>query len=208
MLAMRMFQLWAQPWWVNLLILIPIIAFAQWRKNRLRLPRRHLLFLAVFALAFGFVEGAVVVYLRAATGLLPGFTGTLGDVQRAAPEFYKQAEAIRSFPQSLLVVEVLREAATIVMLVSVAFLTAAGTSERWAAFLWGFAIWDLSYYASLWATVRWPGSLHDLDVLFLIPVPWLSQVWFPLLVSALTALVVASHARGTRYGPDVTAQND
>jgi len=192
MWAMQTFQLWAQPWWVNLLILIPVMAFVQWRKKGLRLPRRQLLFLAIFALAFGFVEGAVVVYLRAATGLLPGYTGSLADVQRSAPEFYKQAEAIRSFPQSLLTVEVVREAATIVMLVSVALLTATGASERWAAFLWGFAIWDMSYYGSLWATVRWPGSLRDFDVLFLIPVPWLSQVWFPLVVSAVTAIVIAS----------------
>ncbi|HZU42577.1 MAG TPA: hypothetical protein VE994_07900, partial [Terriglobales bacterium] len=33
-------------------------------------------------------------------------------------------------------------------------------------------------------------SLTDLDVLFLIPVPWLAQVWFPVLVSGLTALAV------------------
>ncbi|HEX9224476.1 MAG TPA: hypothetical protein VF860_14200, partial [Candidatus Acidoferrales bacterium] len=44
---------------------------------------------------------------------------------------------------------------------------------------------DIVYYAALWATVRWPHSLGEPDVLFLIPVPWLSPVWFPLLVSAL-----------------------
>jgi len=30
----------------------------------------------------------------------------------------------------------------------------------------------------------------DLDVLFFIPVPWIAQVWFPLLVSLLTMLVI------------------
>src|SRR5579872_7570861 len=105
---MEKFQLWAHPWWVNLLILIPLSAFLQSRRKRFLLARRQLVFLAGFALAFGFVEGAVVVYLRAATGLLPGYTGSLADVQRSAPEFYKQAEAIRSFPQSLLTVEVVR----------------------------------------------------------------------------------------------------
>jgi hypothetical protein len=78
-----------------------------------------------------------------------------------------------------------------VMLLSVALLSAAKPSSRWAAFLWAFALWDIAYYAGLWATVRWPASLIDLDVLFLIPVPWVAQVWFPLLVSALTALAIA-----------------
>ncbi len=52
-------------------------------------------------------------------------------------------------------------------------------------FLWTFAIWDVAYYATLCATIRWPSSLTDTDVLFLIPVPWISPVWFPLLVSTL-----------------------
>jgi len=189
---MAQWQLFAQPWWVNLLILIPVIAFWAWRKQGLEISRRQLLFIAIFAIAFGFVEAGVVIYLRAAVGLLPGYQGRLTDVQRSAPEFYKQAEALKSFPQSLLEVELVREAATMVMLVAIALLSATRTRERWAAFLWAFAIWDIAYYAFLWLTVRWPGSIRDLDVLFLIPVPWLSQIWFPLLVSGLTLLAVAN----------------
>ena len=69
-------------------------------------------------------------------------------------------------------------------------------------FLWCFAIWDTMYYAGLWATVRWPQSLRDLDVLFLIPVPWTSEVWFPLLVNVLTlaAVVVAVAQRPVTAG--------
>lgn len=186
---------WAQPWWVNLLILIPPLAFWLCRKEGLSLPRRQLLWLALFAVAFGFVEAAVVVYLRAATGLLPAYHGTLADVRHASPEFYQQAQALQDFPQSLLTVEVLREAATILMLIAVALLAAHSVRARSVAFLWAFAIWDITYYAGLWATVRWPGSLTDLDVLFLIPVPWVAGVWFPLLVSTLTvAAVIVSTA--------------
>lgn len=76
------------------------------------------------------------------------------------------------------------------MLLSVAMLAAARARERWALFLWIFALWDISYYAGLWATIRWPTSLTDLDALFLIPVPWMAQVWFPLLVSVLTLIAV------------------
>src|SRR6516164_4522643 len=57
-------------------------------------------------------------------------------------------------------------------------------------FLWAFSIWDIAYYASLWATIGWPQSIKDGDVLFLIPEPWFAPVWFPLMVSALTALTV------------------
>jgi len=149
-----------------------------------------LLISGVFATAFGFVEAAVVAYLRAAVGLLPGYQGTLSDVMRRSNEFYQQSQAITQFPQSLLTLEVLREVATIVMLLTVALLTAAKTSSRAAVFLWTFAIWDVSYYAWLWVTVRWPLSFKDPDVLFLIPMPWVSPVWFPLLVSTLALLVV------------------
>jgi hypothetical protein len=85
---------------------------------------------------------------------------------------------------------VLRETATLLMLISVALLTSVKTRTRVAAFLWAFAIWDMVYYAALWATVRWPHSARDTDVLFLIPEPWFAPVWFPLLVSALALVAV------------------
>ena len=184
------FKLIAEPWWVNLLVLVPPFAYFRWRRTGVSLAPQQLLTSGVFAAAFGFVEAVVVVYLRAATGLLPGYQGTLSDVIRRSGEFYQQSQAISQFPQSLLTLEVFREAATIVMLGSVALLTAAKLGSRAAAFLWTFAIWDITYYAVLWATVRWPLSLRDADVLFLIPRPWISPVWYPLLVSVLAILAV------------------
>src|SRR5262249_54018043 len=144
----------------------------------------------MFAASFGFLEATVVVYLRAAAGLLPGYHGALSDVVRLSGEYYRQSQAIGELPQSLVTLEVFREAATILMLLSVAFLASARPRSRAAIFLWTFAIWDIVYYAGLWATVRWPLSLGDPDVLFLIPVPWYSPVWFPLLVSMLAVLAV------------------
>ena len=196
---MQHFQALAQPWWVNLLALIPFVAWTVWRRKRLVVSGRQLILLAVFAGAFGFGESSVVIYLRAATGLLPGYRGTLSDVRRSSAVIYKQEESISEFPESLLDIEVLREAATMVMLTTVALLAGIGIRERCAIFLWTFAVWDISYYAGLWATVRWPSSLKDLDVLFLIPVPWVSQVWFPILVSVLT--LVAVSAAWKRVGP-------
>jgi len=186
---MEKFQAFAHPWWVNLLIIVPAAAYFLWRRKGLELTLQRKLIITAFALAFGFVEAAVVVYLRAAVGFLPGANG--------APEIRRfsaadpQAPLLTGFPPSLLTIEVLREAATMLMLLCTALLAAPRARERWAAFLWAFAIWDITYYAGLWATVRWPTSLKETDILFLIPVPWVAQVWYPLVVSALTLLAVS-----------------
>jgi hypothetical protein len=76
------------------------------------------------------------------------------------------------------------------MLISVALLTPVRLVSRVAVFLWAFGIWDILYYVSLWATIRWPHSITETDVLFLIPEPWFAPVWFPLLVSVLTLIAV------------------
>ncbi|MCH7605367.1 hypothetical protein IID24_05260 [Patescibacteria group bacterium] len=187
---MEKFVLFAQPWWVNLAILIPFISYYAWRRNGLFLTAKQLIIVGLFAIGFGFVEAAVVVYLRAAIGLLPGYGGTFSDVARLSSEVHQQAQILGELPRSLLTVELIREAATIIMLASVAFIAAHGRGERWAIFLWTFAIWDIVYYIGLWAIIRWPSSLTTPDVLFLSPVPWLSQVWFPILVSTLTLFAV------------------
>ncbi len=187
---MQSFILFAHPWWVNTLVLIPILALVFWRRNPLALTAGQLAAAACFAAGFGFVEAAVVVYLRGAAGLLPGMDGTLADVARMSATLYEQPMSVAELPKSLLTIETAREAATMMMLVSVALLAAPLRRERWAMFLWTFAIWDLTYYAGLWATVGWPTSLKSADVLFLIPVPWLSQVWYPLLVSSLSVMAV------------------
>lgn len=188
---MEKFVLLATPIWVNLLIFVPILLFLYWRKNKLAISRKILLYIFVFGVAFGVIEATVVVYLRAATGLLPGYEGTILDIWRKSYEIYYNQEMLeRQLPLSLLVFELIREAATIALLWAVAFIAASKWRERFAIFLFAFATWDIIYYIHLWFTVRWPQSLTTPDVLFLIPQPWFSQVWFPLLISSLTMLAV------------------
>ena len=187
---MNEFTLLAQPWWVNLLTLVPFCAFAGWRSKGLAISNRTLAAAALFGMAFGFVEAAVVVYLRAAVGLLVDYGGTLSEVARLSSAMYQNAQLLSELPDGLFTVEVFREAATMIMLLSIAFLAADSLRERCALFLWAFASWDIFYYAGLWLTVRWPPSLLTLDVLFLIPVPWVAQVWFPIFLSTLTLLAV------------------
>jgi hypothetical protein len=87
-------------------------------------------------------------------------------------------------------IEVGREAATLIMLLSV---TAAMSTDRWEwflAFCLSFGIWDIFYYVWLWVFLGWPPSLLTTDILFLIPVPWVGPVLAPVIVSV--ALIVGS----------------
>jgi hypothetical protein len=179
----------AHPWWVNLLIAVPLVSYFFWQKESISITKAHLLVAAVFAASFGVVEGTVVVYLRAVLGVTAGYGASLSEVARFS-ESLNRALLEPVLPVSLLKVEVLREAATMLMLASVALLAASNRSLRWAMFLWIFAIWDITYYVTLWATIRWPSSMTETDVLFLIPVAWISPVWFPLLVSVLSVAAV------------------
>ena len=188
---MERFILLATPYWINLLILIPILLFYYWSKHKLSINRNLLILTALFGTSFGFIEAAVVVYLRAAIGFLPGYKGTLMDVWRESANFYyNQQLVVKELPLSLLTVEFVREAFTIIMLLSIAFITVNKRKERVAIFLWAFAFWDIFYYVFLYLTVRWPTSLTTPDLLFLIPEPWISQVWFPILISSLTIIAV------------------
>ena len=185
------FKLFAHPWWVNLLLLVPLVAYFLFRREKPQLTSRELLTCAMFALSFGFVEGAVAIYLGVAGGLLSGHAGPFSNVSRLSADLHgQQSQPLNNLPPALLRIEVFREAASILMLLSVAILAQHKRRERFATFLWIFALWDMGYYVALWATVRWPDSPTSADVLFFIPVPWTSQVWFPILISILTAATI------------------
>jgi hypothetical protein len=136
----------------------------------------RLLLLAIFGIAMAHLEGVVVVYLRKALGIL---------------DSESNKESIERFPKRYLVIEMTREASTIVMLFIIAYLTGGSWGEKAAFFLWTFAFWDLFYYLSLYILIKWPPKFTTIDVLFLIPKPWIAPVWFPIIVSGLTILVIA-----------------
>lgn len=129
------FILFAQPWWVNLLILVPIFLFWFFRKNTLAIAKKQLFVAGIFGIAFGFVEASVVIYLRAALGFLPGYLETLSDVIRQSRSSYQQSWAVTGLPHSLQTVEFFREIATMVVLASFAFISAKKAKERFAFFL-------------------------------------------------------------------------
>ena len=132
----------------------------------------------VFALSFALVEAAVVVYLRAIY-YPEGFTFPLSIIR------WDHAS-----------VEIARESATFVMLGCVAVLAGRTTWQRVGFFLIGFAVWDVFYYIWLKVFLDWPGSILEWDVLFLMPIPWISPVLAPVLISATllsAGLVIIIH---------------
>jgi hypothetical protein len=135
-----------------------------------------LILLALFGIAMAHFEGVVVVYLRKALGIVDSASNK---------------QATDQIPKRYLYIEMTREAATIIMLVVIAYLAGNSWIENGIFFLWTFAFWDLFYYVSLYILIKWPPTFKTIDVLFLIPVPWIAPVWFPLAVSSFTIISIA-----------------
>jgi hypothetical protein len=139
--------------------------------------------LVLFGIAFGYVEAAIVVYLRHIydplrahlyPGRAPGDLFPLIPVERLAPEHLR-----------LLGAELGREAATLLMLAGVGLLAARRSRQWLAGFAIAFGVWDIAFYVFLKILLDWPASLLTWDILFLIPVPWVAPVLAPVLVSAV-----------------------
>ena len=126
---------------------------------------KPLAWLTIFSIAMGYLETTVVVYLR---------------------KIYYPAGF--QFPMvaiepSIAITEIGREVATVVMLAGIAILVGKNKLQRFAFFLYCFAIWDLCYYLFLKVLLNWPESLLTWDILFLIPLPWFGPVLAPCLLS-------------------------
>ena len=137
------------------------------------LTMRSTWWVACYSIAMAAVESAVVVYLRA----LHSGPAPVSVLQYA-------------LPQRLLLIEVGREVATLIMILAVAALAARTARERFLYFAFSFGVWDIFYYIWLWVFIGWPPSLVTWDILFLIPVPWIGPVLAPVIVSL--SLVVGS----------------
>lgn len=124
---------------------------------------KRIAWMTAYALAMGYLEATVVVYLR---GLL--------NTTNAAVELH-----------GYMGVEIGREAATLVMLAAVGWLAGKNWRERGAYWAYAFGIWDMSYYLFLKILIDWPESFLSPDVLFLIPVRWSGPVLAPVLISGL-----------------------
>jgi len=135
----------------------------------------------IFAIAMAWIESAVVVYLRT-------FIGRVDPYQ------------VDPLPISadLGWIEVVREAATLVMLLAVGWLAGRTWRARLGYAMVAFGTWDIFYYLFLVPMCGWPLSLLDWDVLFLIPLPWWGPVLSPVLISLLLIIGGVLAALGER----------
>ncbi len=123
---------------------------------------------AVFATAMAWVESAVVYYLRTM-------------VDRIEPHQPNPLPVIGGLGPA----ELVREAATLVMLLTVGILAGRTWRSRLGYAAIAFGIWDIFYYVFLKVMCGWPHSLLDWDILFLLPLPWWGPVLAPVSIAVL-----------------------
>jgi len=144
----------------------------------LKIMFRRFLVIVIFGIAFAYIESTVVVYLRAI--FYPeGFTFPLSGFAEGA--LWKR----------LLLAEIGREAATLVLILTSSWLFGRNKHQRLAFFFTIFAVWDIFYYVWLKVLLDWPLTINDWDILFLMPAVWASPVMAPVLIS-LTMLIFAA----------------
>jgi hypothetical protein len=131
--------------------------------------RNRWLTVVVFAVGMAWLEAATVYYLRAMVDRIEPYQpnplpirGVLGEV------------------------ELVREAATLLMLLTIGMLAARTWRKRFGYTAIAFGVWDILYYVFLRIICGWPRSLFDWDILFLLPLPW----WGPVLAPVSIALLM------------------
>jgi len=144
---------------------------------------------AIFSIAFAWVESAVVVYLR--TIYFDGgfsFPLTIN---------YENGQHVFN---PLVRIEFGREIATIIILSAVGIIAGKKPFHRFCFFMIAFGIWDIFYYIWLYIMVGWPESLMTWDLLFYVPLPWVGPVITPVLIAmamvAAGSLVIYCAAKG------------
>jgi len=123
-----------------------------------------------FSIAMGYLESAVVVYLR----------------EIYYPEGF--AFPLKLMSERVMITEIFRELATLVMLAGIGFIAGRSWLERFGMFLLAFGIWDIFYYVFLYVLLGWPESLFSWDILFLIPTTWVGPVLAPC-INALSMII-------------------
>jgi hypothetical protein len=133
--------------------------------------RKKLAYVIIFAIAMAYFESAVVVYLREL--------------------YYSQGFSLplKMIDPRIIRIELFREIATVIMLITMAAVCGKKFWQRFGYFLILFGVWDIFYYVFLRITLGWPSSIFDWDILFLIPLPWIGPVIAPSLVAFVMIII-------------------
>ena len=151
--------------------------------------RERWVLVVAFAVGMAWVEAATVYYLRVLVDRIVPYQenplpiqGTLGEV------------------------ELVREAATLLMLLTVGMLAGRTWHTRLGYTAIAFGVWDSLYYVFLRVMCGWPTSLLDWDILFLLPLPWWGPVLAPVSIALLMIVwgTLASQSADPRPATSVT----
>jgi hypothetical protein len=133
-----------------------------------RRERARWMLVVTFAVGMAWVEAACVYYLRVMVDRIDPYQadplpmrGIIGDV------------------------ELVREAATLLMLAMTGMLAGRTWRSRLGYAAIAFGSWDILYYVFLRIISGWPTSLFDWDILFLLPLPWWGPVLAPVCIASL-----------------------
>jgi hypothetical protein len=130
------------------------------------------LWVIIFAIAFAYVESAVVIYLRKIY-----FDGS----------FYFPINSLwengKRVVDHFVLIEFGREISTIIMLIAIGWAAGRNEVQKFSFFIIAFGIWDIFYYIWLWILSGWPESFMTWDLLFFIPLPWVGPVITPVLIA-------------------------
>jgi len=145
--------------------------------------RAGFLALTVYAAAMALVEAACVISLK----------------RLYFPEGW--VAPFHPIPEGALRLEQWREVATLVMIAAVAWLGRPEPRIALARGLWVFGLWDMLYYVFLRIGTGFPSRFTDLDLVFLVPRPWIAPVWVACLGAMLCAVgaQVLSRTGGSRW---------
>jgi len=150
------------------------------------LSTKEIVWVTLFAIAMAMVESSVVIYLR----------------ELYYPEGFNFP--LKEISYNIATTELLRELATMIMLIAVGVLVGKNKHERFAWFIYSFAIWDIFYYIFLNLIIDWPATIFEWDVLFLLPIMWVGPVWAPIALSSLMiilAVCILSFSKSSTHKP-------
>lgn len=143
--------------------------------------KKFFLWLTLWGITFGYIEAAIVIYIR----------------EIYYPNGFQFPVILAENHVAL--VEIIREAMTLIILWMTAQLTRRTFHGKLAFFMFLFGVWDIVYYIVLKIFLGWPDSLATWDILFLLPFPWVGPVWAPVVVSialiSVSILVLTHHEK-------------